>query len=75
MTIFIKPESIENLKKRLVDRDPNIPQSELQKRLENAKKEIENEERFYDYTVVNEYGKLNEAVNKVAEIIKKHSPC
>ncbi|HOW60533.1 MAG TPA: guanylate kinase [Candidatus Moranbacteria bacterium] len=73
VTIFVKPESIESLKKRLMDRDPNISQTELKKRLENAKKEIKNEERFYDYTIINKYGKLNQAVKEVIKIIKKNN--
>jgi guanylate kinase len=72
-TIFIKPESIESLKKRLIGRDPNISQTELKKRLENAENEIKNEEKFYDVTVINEYGKLSKAVEEVTEIIKKHN--
>jgi guanylate kinase len=73
VTIFIKPDSLENLKKRLMKREPNISQDELQKRLTNAESEIKEEESFYEYTVINEEGKLEEAVKEVAEIIKKHN--
>lgn len=72
VTIFIKPASLDDLKKRLIKRDPNISKEELAKRLANAENEIENEEKFYDYSVVNEEGKLDEAIAKTAEIIKKH---
>jgi guanylate kinase len=72
VTIFIKPASIEDLKKRLTRRDPNIAREELEKRLINAENEIKNEESFYDYSVVNEEGKLDEAIQKTAEIIKNN---
>jgi len=70
VTIFIKPASLEDLKKRLLRRDPKIPSEELEKRLVNAENEIKNEESFYDYSVVNEEGKLDEAIQKTAEIIR-----
>lgn len=72
VTIFIKPASLEDLKKRLTRRDPGISQEELEKRLINAENEIKNEESFYDYSVVNEEGRLDEAIQKTAEIIKQH---
>jgi guanylate kinase len=72
VTIFIKPNSLEDLKMRLLKRDPNITDDELQKRLGNAEDEIKNDEKFYDYSVINEEGKLEEAIEKVTEIIKNH---
>lgn len=72
VTIFIKPESLEDLRKRLIARDPHISSEELQKRLFNARNEIEKEESFYDYSVINEDGKLDEAIDKVVKIIKEN---
>ena len=72
VTIFIKPESLDDLKKRLIKRDPDILDEELQKRLDNAEKEIKNDESFYDYSIINEEGKLSKAIAKTAEIIKKY---
>ena len=63
---------MENLKKRLIAREPNIEKNELQRRLQNAENEIENEEKYYDYVVVNEEGKLNQAIQDVEDIIKKY---
>jgi guanylate kinase len=57
---------------RLLKRDSDITNDELQKRLNNAEDEITNDEKFYDYSVINEDGKLEEAIEKVAEIIKNH---
>ncbi|MDD5397058.1 MAG: guanylate kinase [Candidatus Moranbacteria bacterium] len=68
--IFIKPESIESLKVRLRNRNPEMTDIELEKRLENAKNEIENEEKYYDVTVVNKDGALAEAVSEIENILK-----
>jgi guanylate kinase len=72
-TIFIKPESIEELRERLANRDKNIDPEELNKRIENAENEIKNEMDFYDYVVVNANGKLEEAVEKTFDILKKEN--
>ena len=70
-TLFIKPESIEELKGRLVSRDKNIDSEELEKRLRNAENEIKNEMSFYDHTIVNADGKLEEALGEVIKILRK----
>jgi len=71
VTFFIKTESIEVLRQRLIKRDPNISKDELSRRLEAAQYELENEESFYDYVILNKDGELNEVVSQVMEIIKK----
>lgn len=72
-TLFIKPESVEELKNRLLNRDKNISPEELAKRIKNAEKEIEEEMPFYDYIIVNANGKLEEAVEKTIDILKKEN--
>ena len=47
--------------------------AELANRLDNARQEIEKEQPFYDYTVENCDGKLDEAVAKTADIIREHA--
>jgi len=69
-TIFIAPESLGDLRKRLLARDPNINKKELEKRLAGAKYEMEKEASFYDYRVINKEGKLEQAIEEVLEIIK-----
>ncbi|MFZ2189535.1 MAG: guanylate kinase [Candidatus Magasanikiibacteriota bacterium] len=69
--IFIKPGSIEELRERLRSRDPKIDSEELEHRIENAKAEIKNEEKFYDYIVFNENDKLKEAIDGVIDVLKK----
>lgn len=70
-TIFILSDSMENLKKRHLKREPSIAEEELEKRLEYAQYEIKNEAEFYDYKVINAQGKLNETVDNIVEILKK----
>ena len=70
ITIFIKPDSLISIKKRLIARDNNIKPNELKRRLKNAASEIKNESRFYDFIVVNRQGELNHAIKKVVGIIK-----
>jgi len=70
-TIFIKPESIAVLEERLKVRNPEMTALELEKRLENAKNEIENEEKYYNTTIINIDGKLEEAVEAVEKILEK----
>ncbi|NTW27713.1 MAG: guanylate kinase [Candidatus Moranbacteria bacterium] len=71
VTIFIKPKSIDVLNARLKGRNPEMTEIELLKRLENAKKEIEKEEQYYDTTVINKDGELEEAIIEVEKILKK----
>lgn len=70
-TIFIKPRSLDELRARLAKRDKNITPEELANRMKNAKAEMENEMDFYDYTVINADGKLEEAIEEIIKIIRK----
>ncbi len=71
VTIFIVPESIDAIERRIRERNPELSGSDIAKRRANAEAEIRDEESFYDYKVVNADGKLNEAVRQVVAIIKK----
>lgn len=71
VSVFIKPESIEVLEARLKGRNPEMTKIELQKRLENAKNEIEKEEQYYDTTIINKNGKIKDAVMEVEQILRK----
>lgn len=72
LTIFIEPGSIEILAQRLKKRSPNISEEELTRRLENARQELEHEKPFYDVTIENEEGKLEQTIEQVAAIIQRH---
>ena len=72
-TLFIKPKSIDELRSRLLSRDKNIDQEELNKRIKNAENEIEKEMPFYDYIVINADGKLEAAIEEIIDILKKEN--
>lgn len=65
VTIFIRPPSLKELKRRLVERGSETGHS-LQKRLKRAKKELSYAQSF-DYVIVND--DLEHAVKQVTTII------
>lgn len=67
-TIFIKPESIEELIRRIRKRG-TVSEEELSKRLKSIKLENEESEK-YDFTVINKRGEIKNTIKKVAEYIK-----
>jgi guanylate kinase len=68
--IFIRPESLEILKKRLIKRSKGkVDQKDFQIRINNVKRELKYT-RYYDYQVVNKEGQLAKTLNQVAKIIK-----
>lgn len=71
VTIFIVPENIDIIERRLRQRNPELSGEDIDKRRANAEAEMLNEKSFYDYVIVNADGKLNEAVDEVVEILKK----
>lgn len=71
VSIFIMPDSMENIKKRLLGRQPDMSQEELEKRLINAKAEMEKNMEYYDYIVTNKQDKLDECLEEIFGILKK----
>lgn len=71
VTIFIIPENIDALERRIRERNPELPDVEIAKRRANAAAEMKNEESFYDYRVVNADGGLTKAVDEVVAILQK----
>ncbi len=69
--IFISPSSFENLEARIRERDKTLTDAELHERIEIARQEVEEDAKEYDYTIMNEQGKLSEAVEAAVEILKK----
>lgn len=67
LMIFIAPPSLEETVRRLDARDTESGE-DLQRRIDAARSEMEAASRF-DYVVVNETGKLEEAARRVVEII------
>ena len=71
VTIFLLPESIESLERRIRARNPGMSPAELAERMKMVKREVEEEAPQYDYRVVNADGKLEETINNVMAILKK----
>lgn len=71
LTIFVMPPSFDVLESRIRARKAGMPQEELERRLALAKKEIEEDAPWYDHRIVNEEDKLEDAVEKVVEILRK----
>jgi guanylate kinase len=67
VTIFIEAKDLEELKVRIAKRG-KLPEEEVERRMESARKEI-SQAGECDYRVVNEYGKVEEAVGEVEKII------
>jgi len=71
VTIFIKPKGLEVLESRLRRRNPDMSEHELEKRLEQAAREIAEAEDQYDYTVFNTDGEFSDTMEDVVEILKR----
>ena len=69
LTIFIKPESLNVIKKRLIARGSSL--DEIDKRLYSSKKAME-KEPIFAYSVVNKDGKLEETVKLVRKIVRNY---
>lgn len=69
--IFITVPDLKTLEKRIRNRD-KVSDEYIQERMDYTKEWMKHAD-IYDYTVVNEDGKLDEAIKKVAEIIKQNS--
>jgi guanylate kinase len=67
ISIFLAPESMEALLQRLRDRKTDDPEV-LMKRFTTASAEL-NEVQHFDYVVFNEAGKLDDAVQRICEIV------
>ncbi len=68
LAIFLAPENLEVLRKRIEKRG-GVEPDQIEKRLEIAKKEIK-ESADYQYRIVNVEGKLDETIAKITEIIQ-----
>ena len=68
VSVFILAPSFEELERRLVSRGDTAP-DKIQKRLETARKEYAVAPQ-YDYLVVSETGKVEEAADEILSIIK-----
>ncbi len=70
-SIYIAPPSLEILKQRIMRRD-SVSEEYVNERMEYTREWMKHED-IYDFKVINEEGKLEEAIKKVFDIIKKHA--
>lgn len=70
-SIYIAPPSLDILKQRILKRNPDVSEEYLKERMDYTKEWMKYKD-FYTYKVVNEEGKLDETIEKVANIIKKN---
>ena len=66
--IFIKSESLDKLKSRIEKRG-KIEKQDLEIRLNNARNEIRQAKKYYDYIIINRENKSDQAVEKILQII------
>jgi guanylate kinase len=71
LTIFLLPESVESLARRIRARNPGMSEKELGERMTMAKREVEEEAPQYDYRIENKDGGLEKTVEEVVAILKK----
>jgi guanylate kinase len=69
-TIFIMPLSKDILIER-IKRRADMDADELKERIKIAEREIDEDSKFYDYVIVNEEGKPEEAAEKILQIISE----
>jgi len=69
LVIFVKPESLQIIKKRLMDRGDSI--DDIEKRLRLAKEAL-TKEHIFAYSIVNQDGHLEETVRTVKQTIKSY---
>lgn len=67
VTIFIEAKDLEELQARITKRG-KLPEEEVERRMESARKEIAQADEC-DFRILNEYGKIEEAVGEVEKII------
>lgn len=70
ITLFLAPESFDQIIEH-VKRRGNMTESELEARLDSAKKELARQDEF-DHIVLNREGKLDETVKAVEKILKPY---
>jgi len=70
-TIFIKPKSLDVLKERIIRRDSNISEREVDLRILQAMQEIVDATGQYDYVVFNTDGEFADTIIDVVDILKR----
>lgn len=69
LTLFIQPDSLNDIRRRILKERSDIPNIELEKRLETAAYEISQAPTF-DVVIDNKEGKFEEMVQNVVEVLE-----
>lgn len=67
ISIFLVPESIEQIKERIIKRGHSDP-NDLARRLESAEKELK-EQNIYQHQIINSEGRVQETIAQVEKIL------
>lgn len=70
LNIFIVPESLNQIRKQLLARNPKMPVEDLAKRLKNAEEELKDQTE-YEHILVNKYQRLEETIENCYQLIKR----
>ena len=70
--IFVLPPDEKALLTRIKNRQSDMSDENLKERLYIAKREISEDIKFYDWTIVNETGKVKEVTEKIFNKIKRY---
>ncbi len=71
LTIFIFPESGDELRERIKKGNPNMTEGEFEERLREAAATVEGGADDFDHIVPNPHGQLDTTVDKIIAILKK----
>ena len=71
VAVLITVPSLDVLEARIRRRDPNVTDAYIAERMEYTREWLRHTD-IYDYTVVNEEGRLDDAVRQTLDIIRKH---
>ncbi len=69
LTLFIMPHSLDVLRQRVLERQ-DMGAEELEERLAEAQREIQEDAPQYDMQIVNEQGKLDEAIQAAINLLR-----
>ena len=70
LLLFFVADSFDILEERIKSRG-GLDEKSIKERIATAKKEVEEESKFYDYIIKNKQGKLEETVEEVIAILEK----
>lgn len=71
VSIFLKPRSISELRKRFTG-DHNFPPSQIRRRLNKARTEIKTAKKLFDNVVINADRQIKKTIKEVFKVVRRH---